>query len=69
MANTLAMQIPQNGAGAVPSGMLGMGLAQGAADSMKLHPVWQEQYLAGATDKQFPEWLKEQGIANPVIPK
>lgn len=72
MNNLMSMMgaVPQNGGGAsAPSGILGTGLAQGAADAMRLHPVWKQAVINGDTDLQFPDWLREQGIENPVVPK
>lgn len=49
--------------------MLGSGLAQGAADATRLYPLWQKDYIDGNTQLQFTDWLAEQGISNPVLPK
>lgn len=51
-----------------PTSELGAGLASGAADAMKLRPVWQQAFADGQTTLQFPEWLKQQGINNPIMP-
>ena len=47
---------------------MGSGLAQGAADLKKQYPIWQQQYMDGTTQLQFPEWLKGQGQQNPAMP-
>ncbi len=48
---------------------LGSGLAKGVADLKKLYPAWQQQFIEGQTQLQFQEWLKAQGIKNPVMPR
>jgi hypothetical protein len=68
MANALAQSDPISG-NALAQAPLGTGLAQGAADIQKLYPVWQQQYIDGQTQLQFAEWLKQQGISNPVMPR
>ena len=60
MQNALA---GQENAMNMPS--MGTGTAQGAADTIKLRKVWQEEYSAGETEMQFPDWLKAQGIKIP----
>ena len=44
---------------------MGTGTAQGAADTIRLRKVWQEEYSSGETEMQFPDWLKAQGIKTP----
>lgn len=48
---------------------LGAGLAQGALDLKRLYPLWQDQYINGQTQLQFTDWMKAQGMQNPVLPK
>jgi hypothetical protein len=51
-----------------PTGPLGSGLGQGAANLMQMHPIWAQQYADGTTELQFPDWIRAQGIANPTLP-
>lgn len=46
--------------------MLGSGMAAGAANTQQLYPVWQQQFLDGQTQLQFPDWVRAQGIQKPV---
>ena len=48
---------------------MGWGLAKGAANLKMLHKQWQQMYTSGDTEMQFSEWLKSQGINNPVMPR
>ena len=48
---------------------MGSGLAQGSADLVRLRKMWQDQYSQGETQLQFREWLQEQGISNPTMPR
>ncbi len=48
---------------------LGTGLAQGAADLIKLREEWQRLYTDGDTNLQFRDWLAAQGISNPAMPR
>ena len=53
--------------GGMPS--MGSGLAQGGGDMIRLRKIWMEEYTGGGTQLQFGEWLKEQGIKSPVMPR
>lgn len=46
----------------------GTGLLQGAADATNMYPKWQEAFINGETSLQYPDWLKAQGIHNPIMP-
>ena len=61
-------QSPQTTSGNALAGMLGGGLAQGAADLKRDYPIWQQEYMDGTTTLQFPEWLKSRGQQNPAMP-
>ena len=45
---------------------LGSGMAAGAANTKQLYPIWQQQYIDGQTQLQFPAWVRAQGIKKPV---
>ena len=69
--NSLAMPTQQQTApigNNALAGNYGTGLMQGAADIKKQYPIWQQQYMEGATTLQFPDWLKGQGQQNPAMP-
>ena len=60
---------PQSGNALASTPNMGSGLAQGAADLKKYHPIWQQEFIDGTTTLQFPDWLKSQGLSNPALPR
>ena len=47
--------------------MLGSGLVKGTADTFRLRKKWQEEYPEG--EVTFTDWLKNNGIKMPNMPK
>jgi hypothetical protein len=48
---------------------MGSGLMKWAIDAKTQYPIWQQLYIEGKTNQQFPDWLKEQMGQNPIMPR